>query len=107
MTLTHNKASAFYKTSVWQKCRELVLTRDLGLCQECLSTVGPVPADTVHHKVHLRDDPSKALDLDNLVSVCASCHNKLHPEKTNNKKKSKKVSDRIRVVELRSNLEQF
>ena len=106
MTLTHNKASAFYKTSVWQKCREMVLTRDLYLCQECLPTVGPVPADTVHHIKHLKYHPELSLDMDNLTSVCASCHNKLHPEKIN-KKQPKKVSDRIRVVELRSNLEQF
>ncbi|WP_245251752.1 HNH endonuclease signature motif containing protein [Virgibacillus litoralis] len=84
----------------------MVLSRDLELCQECLPTVGPVPADTVHHVVHLRDDPSKALDMDNLVSVCASCHNKLHPEKRE-RKQSKSISNRIKVVELCQNPEQF
>lgn len=106
MSLTNGQATAFYKTSAWQKCRAMVLTRDLYLCQECPPTVGPVPADTVHHIVHLKDDTSKALDMDNLTSVCASCHNKLHPEKSN-KKQPKKVSDKITFVELCSNPEQF
>ncbi|MDC3412540.1 HNH endonuclease signature motif containing protein [Terrihalobacillus insolitus] len=94
----------FYKTSVWQKCRESILSRDLYLCQECLEGGVLTPADTVHHIIHLKDDPSKALDEDNLVSVCSSCHNKLHPEKSN-KKQRKKISNRIRVVEVKSNVE--
>ncbi|MGP4107387.1 HNH endonuclease [Virgibacillus sp. L01] len=84
----------------------MVLSRDLGLCQECLPTVGPVPADTVHHIKHLKEYPELELVMDNLVSVCASCHNKLHPEKRE-RKQSKPISNGIKVVKLCQNPEQF
>jgi 5-methylcytosine-specific restriction endonuclease McrA len=109
MTLTNGQFKAFYKTSVWQKCRELVLTRDLGICQECLLSGVLMPADTVHHIIHLRDDQTKAFDMDNLVSVCASCHNKLHPEKSakNRKNKKKNISKKIKFIEIKSNTDIF
>lgn len=109
--VSNEQAIAFYKSSVWQKCRAYILSRDDYLCQECLVTVGPVPADTVHHIIHLKDDWEKRLDPDNLISVCASCHNKLHPEKSNKKNKEKinnKIKEkRIKVVQMKSNPEIF
>ncbi|MEU3039173.1 HNH endonuclease [Nocardia salmonicida] len=32
----------------------------------------------VHHKVELKEDWSKRLDMDNLEVVCIGCHNKIH-----------------------------
>lgn len=99
------QVAAFYKTNAWQKCRAAVLARDLGICQECLASGVLTLADTVHHIIHLRDDPTKAFDMTNLVSVCASCHNKLHPEKSkkNRNKKNKNISKRIKVLVVTSN----
>lgn len=91
----------FYKSTAWEKCRDYILSRDLGLCQICLPTVGPVPASTVHHKEHLRDNWERRLDPDNLISVCASCHNKLHPEKWRRKTRSG-TSKRIKVIEVKN-----
>lgn len=54
--------------------------RDHGLCQECLREGMIRVADTVHHLVPLRQDWDRRLDLNNLKSVCNSCHNTI--EKT-------------------------
>ena len=104
MKLSHGQATAFYKTGAWLRCRELALTRDLYLCQVCLPNKGPIHANTVHHVIHLKDDPSKALDLDNLISVCPSCHNTLHPEKRHGTK-VKPISNKIKVFTVNSNPE--
>ena len=75
------KTNPFYKTTAWKKCREAVLARDNYLCQRCLRSGKLKPADVVHHIDPLKDNPDKAFDESNLESVCASCHNRLHPEK--------------------------
>ncbi|MDR6227560.1 hypothetical protein [Desmospora profundinema] len=41
------------------------------------------------HK-HLKDNPDRALEADNLESVCAACHNQLHPEKAGGKARRKR-----------------
>lgn len=71
--------TAFYNSTVWRKTREQVLIRDNYLCQRCLAQ-GVITSDSliVHHKVELKRDWSKRLDMDNLEVVCFSCHNKIH-----------------------------
>ena len=71
----------FYKSSAWEKKRWEILARDNHECQVCKEEGGFAPATTVHHLKHLEDRPDLALDDDNLVSVCAACHNREHPER--------------------------
>lgn len=42
---------------------------------------------TVHHVKHVDEFPELAFAGENLVSLCNACHNKQHPEKSNNQKK--------------------
>jgi len=75
------RAEAFYKSKAWEATRLRVLNRDNYLCQECLKQRRITRVDNVHHKVELKEDWSKRLQLDNLVSLCAECHNKIHANK--------------------------
>ena len=75
------KEEKFYKSSAWEKKRLEILERDNYECQVCKEGGGFAPATTVHHLKHLEDRPDLALDNDNLVSVCAACHNREHPER--------------------------
>jgi 5-methylcytosine-specific restriction enzyme A len=68
----------FYNTKAWHKVRNLRLIRDNGLCQVCLKDDKIVLANTVHHKIELKQDWNKRLDIDNLMTVCESCHNRIH-----------------------------
>ena len=91
----------FYKSKAWIKCREAVLARDNYLCQRCLKKGILKSADVVHHIEHLQDNPGRAFDESNLESVCAACHNRLHPEKgrrETNKMKRKRKARIIRSV---------
>jgi len=67
----------FYHSKAWNTVRQYVLVRDNHLCQECLKENQITSAEIVHHKIEIRDDFSKALDPNNCVSVCKSCHNKI------------------------------
>ena len=71
---------AFYHTTAWEKKRREILKRDRGACQACRAKGRYRRADTVHHVVHLKDAPELALTDTNLVSLCAACHEDMHPE---------------------------
>ncbi|WP_454264330.1 HNH endonuclease [Staphylococcus cohnii] len=71
--------TTFYNSTQWRKLRQQVLIRDNYLCQHCLDE-GVVNDKNliVHHKIELKRDWSKRLDMENLEVVCFSCHNKIH-----------------------------
>lgn len=96
------ESRVFYKSNAWEKCREVVLKRDDYLCQDCLKKGKLTPADMVHHIEELKDNPDRALDIDNLESLCNPCHNKHH---SRHKPKEKAHSNKIKVVKARKNPE--
>lgn len=61
-------ADKFYHSAEWKKIREVVLTNN-PFCISCGRA-----ADTVDHIVAIKNGGSK-LSLDNLQSMCNSCHN--------------------------------
>lgn len=69
---------AFYKSKEWKQMRALAFERDNGLCQRCLKKGILKVANVVHHIVEVRDDWSLRLVLENLESLCHSCHNGHH-----------------------------
>lgn len=71
----------FYHTKRWERVRASILRRDRYQCQHCRRYGRLRQATTVHHIKHLEDNPELAFDPNNLVSLCAECHNKAHPEK--------------------------
>lgn len=77
----------FYHTDAWKAVRRQALERDHGVCQICLrawragSGRRPRNATIVHHLKPRSQYPDLSLELDNLESVCAICHNQVHPEK--------------------------
>ena len=98
----------FYKTPEWIKLKKSVLKAAHYECAECARqgkiTRYDVGEDgekrllsTVHHVCHVKSHPELALSLTykdfetgeekiNLLPVCKSCHNKLHPEKNSRRK---------------------
>lgn len=81
----------FYTGAPWLRVRDLALRRDKYRCVWCRRAgrvahdrrgrAIPVRATLVHHIVPRRDCPERELDLANLVSLCARCHDEAHPEK--------------------------
>lgn len=79
--IKHNNIKAFYNSILWLSKRAEALDRDNNECQKCKAKGLFSPANCVHHKEHVKQHPELALDLDNLISLCNSCHDEEHPEK--------------------------
>ena len=77
---------ALYRTYRWVKKRQEILQRDHWACQICRRKGRYRRATTVHHIKHLKDAPELALTDDNLLSLCAACHEDMHPERRKKKK---------------------
>lgn len=63
------------------------MERDMHLCQICKAEGRYTIGDTVHHIEPLRANSYKAYSMDNLITVCRQCHNRLHREKGMNLEK--------------------
>ena len=80
----------FYKSKLWQQCRDAYISRAGGLCERCLAKGIIKPGVIVHHKTHLTPvniyDPEVALSHDSLELLCRDCHAEEHKR---NKKRYK------------------
>lgn len=71
-----------YKSKRWKRKRENILKRDGYKCKECIRYGRVVEANTVHHIKPEEKHPELAYDNNNLISLCAGCHNKMHDRYT-------------------------
>lgn len=71
-------AEKFYKSRAWKHTRQAYLEKVGGLCERCLKRGLYVPAEIVHHRVHISpeniNDPTVTLDQRNLEALCRDCH---------------------------------
>lgn len=69
-----------------------------GLCEECLKIGLIVPAEEVHHKIHITpaniDNPNITLNYANLIALCREHHRQLHGVK----KKRYQIDEYGRVI---------
>lgn len=71
--------SAFYNSVHWKRMSSYIRCKYNGLCLMCYFKYKILTtANVVHHIVELKEDYSKRLDEDNLITLCHSCHNILH-----------------------------
>ena len=69
---------SFYHSKEWEVVRAVAKARDYGLCKDCLCNGMTTLYDTVHHIIPIKVNYSKRLDIDNLISLCESCHKIRH-----------------------------
>lgn len=70
-------AKKFYNSDNWKRLRVLKLV-ETPYCEDCMIKGDLTPATTVHHVAELRQSADTARDLDNLRSLCHSCHSRHH-----------------------------
>ena len=105
---TSKESLPFYHTAAWKRARAAALMRDNGMCQACMDRlragygIRPRRATMVHHIIPLEDRPDLALDLSNLRSLCAECHNREHPEKGGGRRRTpeRKPGGRMRIIKV-------
>lgn len=71
-----------YKDKKWRHKRETILRRDDYQCRECKRYGKTTKAEQVHHIYPLENYPELALNNHNLISLCTSCHDKMHNRET-------------------------
>lgn len=75
-------ADDFYKSQTWMRCARGYRAAVGGLCERCRKNGLIVPAEEVHHKIHLTPEnisrPEIALNWRNLIALCKDCHMKEH-----------------------------
>ena len=75
-------ADAFYASPAWKRCARGYRASVGGLCERCKKNGLIVPAEEVHHKIHLTPEninrPEVALNWANLIALCKDCHMKEH-----------------------------
>ena len=73
-------AKAFYNSGPWKKCRKAYISKridiDGGLCEHCQKELGFIVDHIVELAPHNINDPSIALDHNNLQYLCLECHNR-------------------------------
>lgn len=73
---------SFYDSPAWRTKRRKILKSAHYECANCLHKYGRYgKATVVHHIKHLDEYPELALTDSNLMPLCPSCHNEMHPEK--------------------------
>lgn len=81
-TEKEKRRKATYNKPEWKRLRKAKLQAN-PLCEVCLVQGRYTPAEAVHHKDSFLNysgqaSTLKALDYDNLISLCAHHHNRLH-----------------------------
>ena len=75
-------AQEFYSSKAWKDCRRAYRKSQGGLCERCRAKGLIVPAEIVHHKIHITPEnithPEIVLSWENLECVCRQCHAELH-----------------------------
>jgi competence CoiA-like predicted nuclease len=82
------KSKAFYNSQEWVRTREEVLEMDEKIDVFIFMTTGEVViADTVHHITPLKDDWTKRIDKENLMSLNHDTHSLIEKKYKENKQK--------------------
>ena len=73
-----NKRSRYiYHTREWNHLSHLVRKHAMGRDEYVYATEGiTIPGNTVHHIIPLRDDITKAFDINNLICLSSNTHDK-------------------------------
>ena len=97
--------SEIYNSREWKELRIAKLRSTNGLCEECLKEGIITAARCVHHVVPIETARTKeemrrlAFDWNNLMSLCKSCHARIHKELGSNTKA--KVAERAEARQAR------
>ena len=71
------ESKRFYNSRAWQRARAEQLCK-VPYCEECMKEDMLTEATVVHHAVAIRSNRELCLNSENMVSLCHSCHSRLH-----------------------------
>ena len=94
----------FYKSSECQVLRRIKLTNN-PWCEKCLKeNHNNILAENVHHIIDIKNDPTGAIEYNNLMSLCKSCHSSINYDENKGSFSKPKLFD---VVNKKWNIEEM
>lgn len=81
----------FLESSQWKQIRKQVIERDGGKCVTCRST----QRLQVHHTLYRGGIGNE--QLDDLVTLCSTCHERLHQKTSKHSTKSRSLSGVVKI----------
>lgn len=85
-SLRNKEQEKVYHTKQWDIAKRQVALRDNSLCRLCFSNRSWTASQLVHHIVEVEEDTTLVYSVDNLISLCESCHQQVHAEYRNGNK---------------------
>lgn len=101
----YKESEPFYHTAAWRRLRALVISRQGGMCFDCMERMRlgyqkkPRRATMVHHIVPYKERPDLALNENNLVALCDKCHEARHPERRQ-RTETDEEKPRMRIIKV-------
>ena len=87
-----------YDDRKWQAKRKTILRRDKYICQECKRYGKMREGNHVHHIYPYEFYPEYAYSDWNLITLCQSCHNKMHDRESHKlTNEGKTLAKRVRM----------
>ena len=87
-TIHGENRGRFQASKAWAETRVKAFIRDKRTCQACGYSGVDIQA---HHIKRYCDYPDLRLELDNLVTLCVGCHNKVHAKDVGSNRKNSKL----------------
>lgn len=93
----NKESTQFYHSSDWLTVRNRVMNIYDSIDVFLFVTEHKIViADVVHHIEELKENRSKALDVDNLIPLSSSTHNHIHTLYNRDEKTKKEMQERLR-----------
>lgn len=77
-SLRNKEQEKVYHTKQWDIAKRQVALRDNSLCRLCFLNRSWTASQLVHHIVEVEEDSTLVYSADNLISLCESCHQRVH-----------------------------
>jgi len=90
---------AFYRSSSWLRLRDAKLYAK-PICEICITKGIVTPAQDVHHKIDIKDQPNLRLTYSNLQSLCYDCHNRITVTNQFNSEKNLQPANKVHSIEI-------
>ncbi len=74
----HEKFNGFYQSDAWRRLRAEKFAAACGLCERCKAKGVIREGKEVHHIIPIEKNWELRFAFDNLILLCAECHNAEH-----------------------------
>jgi len=74
----HEKYDDFYQNPAWRRLRARKFASACGLCERCKAKGVIRPGKEVHHIIPIEKNWELRYSFENLILLCAECHNAEH-----------------------------